>query len=200
MFTLWQSATLQLNVYTVAISSVIKIVINEWLMLNNSAFLMWMTESDRAAVGAITIAPIRAAFALTRKGDGVKVAVVALLLLVDVMFDRTEITVNIALTSYVMLAVGKDMWLQTAMSWLLPPFIEKYKRELLTDAKEKIELGWIEQWSAAVGNPTKKPCRVMKEYMDLLDLTVEDLDEQMCWDCWPEGDDVDSLDDGPWFA
>jgi hypothetical protein len=32
--------TLQLNVYTVAISSVNKIVINEWLRLNNSAFLM----------------------------------------------------------------------------------------------------------------------------------------------------------------
>jgi hypothetical protein len=32
--------TLQLNVYTVAISSVNKIVINEWLSLNNSGFLM----------------------------------------------------------------------------------------------------------------------------------------------------------------
>jgi hypothetical protein len=32
--------TLQLNVYTVAISSVNKIVINEWLRLNNSGFLI----------------------------------------------------------------------------------------------------------------------------------------------------------------
>ena len=31
---------LQLNVYTVAISPVNKIVINEWLSLNNSGFLM----------------------------------------------------------------------------------------------------------------------------------------------------------------
>ena len=76
-------------------------------------------------------------------------------------------------------------------------FIEKYKRELSMDAKDKIEAGWIEWWSAAVGNPTKKPRRVMKAYMDLLDLTMDDLDEQMCWECWLEGDDTDSLDDGP---
>ena len=42
MFTGWVTTmfTLQLNVYTVAISSVNKIVINEWLRLNNSGFLM----------------------------------------------------------------------------------------------------------------------------------------------------------------
>ena len=75
-------------------------------------------------------------------------------------------------------------------------FIEKYKRELSTDAKDKIEAGWIDRWSAAVGNPTKKPRRVMKAYMDLLDLTMDDLDDQMCWDCWPEGDKMDSFDEG----
>jgi hypothetical protein len=42
MFTGWVTAmiTLQQNDYTVAISSVNKIVINEWLQLNNSGFLM----------------------------------------------------------------------------------------------------------------------------------------------------------------
>ena len=49
MFTGWVTTmfTLQLNVYTVAISSVNKIVINEWLRLNNSGFLM----SDSASAG-----------------------------------------------------------------------------------------------------------------------------------------------------
>ena len=43
MFTGWVTTmfTLQLNVYTVAISSVNKIVINEWLRLNISGFLMY---------------------------------------------------------------------------------------------------------------------------------------------------------------
>jgi len=31
----------------------------------------------------------------------------------------------------------------------------------------------------------------MKTYLDLLDITMDDLDDQMFWDCWPEGDDVD---------
>ena len=79
-------------------------------------------------------------------------------------------------------------------------FIEKYKRELSNKAKDKIESAWVERWSSAVGNPTKKPRRTMKAYMDLLDLTVDDMDDQMCWDCWPEGDDLDSLADGPQSA
>ena len=28
----------------------------------------------------------------------------------------------------------------------------------------------------------------MKAYLDLLDITMDDLDDQMCWDCWPEDD------------
>jgi hypothetical protein len=72
---------------------------------------------DGMAVDAITIEPIRVAVARTCKGDGVTVAVVALLLLVTVMYDRTGIMGNIVLTSYVMLAVGKDMWLRIAMYW-----------------------------------------------------------------------------------
>ncbi len=66
-------------------------------------------ESAGAAVGGITIAPIRAAVTLTCKGEGVTVAVVTHLLLVAVMFDRTRIIVTIVLKSYVVLAVGKDM-------------------------------------------------------------------------------------------
>ena len=54
MFTGWVTAmfTLQLNVYTVAISFGNKIVINEWLRLNNSGFLMMdelQTEYKNAA-------------------------------------------------------------------------------------------------------------------------------------------------------
>jgi hypothetical protein len=28
----------------------------------------------------------------------------------------------------------------------------------------------------------------MRAYLDLLDMTMDDLDEQMCWECWPEED------------
>jgi hypothetical protein len=38
----------------------------------------------------------------------------------------------------------------------------------------------------------------MKAYLDLLDMSVDELDDEMCWDCWPEGDDVeDDVEDSP---
>jgi hypothetical protein len=70
-------------------------------------------------------------------------------------------------------------------------FIEKYKRELSDDVKDRIESDWVARWRSAIRNPKKNPRWVMKTYLDLLDITVDDLDEQMCWDCWPEGDDID---------
>ena len=72
-------------------------------------------------------------------------------------------------------------------------FIKKYKRDLSDDVKDKIEMDWVACWRSAIGNPTKKPRRVMKTYLDLLDITVDDLDNQMCWDCWPEGNDVNDV-------
>jgi hypothetical protein len=74
------------------------------------------------------------------KGDGVAVAVVALLLLVGVLFDRTGTMVNIAPTSYVMLAVGKDMWLQIVMSWLLLSSLKS--TNVSFQMMPKIRLNW----------------------------------------------------------
>ena len=69
-------------------------------------------------------------------------------------------------------------------------FIEKYKRDLSDEVKDKIESEWLARWRSAVGNPNRNLRRVMKTYLDLLDITVDDLDDQMRWDCWPEGDEV----------
>jgi hypothetical protein len=33
----------------------------------------------------------------------------------------------------------------------------------------------------------------MKAYLDLLDTTVDAIDEQMCWECWPEDDNVEDV-------
>ena len=72
-------------------------------------------------------------------------------------------------------------------------FIEKYKRELSDDVRNKIETDWVARWRSAVGNPTRKPRRVMKAYLDMLDISMDELDDQMCWECWPEGDDVEDI-------
>jgi hypothetical protein len=36
----------------------------------------------------------------------------------------------------------------------------------------------------------------MRAYLDLFDTTIiNDVDEQMCWECWPEDEGPDMLDD-----
>jgi hypothetical protein len=68
-------------------------------------------------------------------------------------------------------------------------FLEKYKRDMPEDMKDKVELAWLKRWKGSLGNPSRKPRRVMKAYLDLLDTSLDEVDEQMCWECWPNNDD-----------
>ncbi len=60
-----------------------------------------------------------------------------------------------------------------------------------SDAKDKMEYKWVKHWRKSIGS-TKIPCQVMRAYVDLLNLTVNELVEQPCWECWPEDLDDDS--------
>jgi hypothetical protein len=82
-----------------------------------------------------------------------------------------------------------------ATSLLNVTCIEKYKKEASADTKDKIEEAWLARWKSELGNPSKKPRRVMKAYIDYLDSTVDAVDEQMCWECWPEDDGGDVFED-----
>ena len=74
-------------------------------------------------------------------------------------------------------------------------FIEKYKKEAFANVKDRIEEAWLAHWKNNLGNPSKKPRRVMKAYIDSLDLTVNAVDEQMSWECWPKDDGGDMFVD-----
>jgi hypothetical protein len=54
--------------------------------------------------------------------------------------------------------------------------------------KDKIELEWLARWKGSLSNPTKKPRRAMKAYIDLLNISVDALNKKMCWECWQEDD------------
>jgi hypothetical protein len=73
-------------------------------------------------------------------------------------------------------------------------FIDKYKREASADTKDKIETVWLLKWKDKLKNPSRTLCKVMKAYMELLDTTVDAIDEQMCWECWPEDNDVEEVE------
>jgi hypothetical protein len=66
--------------------------------------------------------------------------------------------------------------------------IEKYKPNILDDMKDHLESEWVQYWKDSLGNPMKKPCRVMKAYLDLMDVSMDYLDKNMCWDFRPDKD------------
>jgi hypothetical protein len=72
-------------------------------------------------------------------------------------------------------------------------FIKKYKRNISNKEKDKLEHNWLKRWCGALGNPSKTPCRIMRAYIDYLGISVDALDSQICWDCWPEDDADDAL-------
>ena len=72
-------------------------------------------------------------------------------------------------------------------------FLKKYKRDLSDEVKDKIETNWVEHWHSVIGTQSKKPHWVMKTYLDLMDISINDLDDQMCWDCWLVGNDLEEV-------
>ncbi len=68
-------------------------------------------------------------------------------------------------------------------------FLDKYKKDILDDMKDKLESEWLQHWQGELGNPSRKPRRLMKAYINLLDILVDTLDEQMCWECWPDANE-----------
>ena len=68
-------------------------------------------------------------------------------------------------------------------------FLTQYMKYTLDDkAKANLEAAWLDRWSSKLGTPSRSPRMVMRAYLDKVDITLEDLDAQMCWDCWPFND------------
>ena len=66
-------------------------------------------------------------------------------------------------------------------------FLVKYLKHSINEArKEKAETAWLARWCTHLDKPTCTPQIVMWAYSDTMDMTVEDLDGQLCGDCWPE--------------
>ena len=63
-------------------------------------------------------------------------------------------------------------------------FITKYMKYTLDNkAKATLEAARLDRWSSKLGTPSRSPCTVMRAYLDEVDITLNDLDAQMCWDC-----------------
>ena len=73
-------------------------------------------------------------------------------------------------------------------------FLEKYVKKNMSHAdRDKIEAAWLQRWKDRLGNPSRLPCKVMKAYLEYMDISTEVLDNQMDWDCWPAEDGVEDF-------
>jgi hypothetical protein len=73
-------------------------------------------------------------------------------------------------------------------------FLEKYNRSMSHADRDKIETACLQRWKDNLGNPSRLPRKVMKAYLDYMDILAEVLDDQMDWECWPIDDEVEEFD------
>jgi hypothetical protein len=73
-------------------------------------------------------------------------------------------------------------------------FLSKYMKHSLTDlARGKLEEAWLKRWKDKLGHPNCTPGKVLRAYLENMDMSIDDLDHQMCWDCWPSDDNVEEF-------
>jgi hypothetical protein len=73
-------------------------------------------------------------------------------------------------------------------------FLEKYVRVSMTPTTcDRIEAAWLQWWKETLENPHRFPCKLLKAYLDLLDILADMLDNQMDWECWSENDALKDL-------
>ncbi len=73
-------------------------------------------------------------------------------------------------------------------------FLVKYMKSSITPAdRDKIESAWLMRWKERLGNPSRLPRKVMRMYLEDMDITSDDLDAQMDWECWPTMDEIEDF-------
>ena len=73
-------------------------------------------------------------------------------------------------------------------------FLDKYiSTSIPKEDRNKIEMVWLQRWKEKLGNPSRMPRKVMRAYLEYMDISLETLDTQMDWECWPVDDDVEDF-------
>jgi hypothetical protein len=73
-------------------------------------------------------------------------------------------------------------------------FLEKYVKVFMTPStRNKIEMAWLQRWKETLGNPHQLPRKILRAYLDSLDISADMLDNQMDWECWPVDDALEDF-------
>jgi hypothetical protein len=69
-------------------------------------------------------------------------------------------------------------------------FVDRYiKTDLSEPQHQSIEEKWLARWKDRIGSPTWLPHQVMRTYCKNYNITPNNLDLALNWECWPESAD-----------
>ena len=67
------------------------------------------------------------------------------------------------------------------------------KHSLMDLARGKLEEAWLKCWKDKLGHLNQTPGKVLRAYLDTMDISIDELDHQMRWDCWPSDNNVEDF-------
>jgi hypothetical protein len=71
-------------------------------------------------------------------------------------------------------------------------YIDRYIKDIGDDERSKVESRWLDRWKAKLGQPARTPRQVMRTYCENYNITPDNLDCALDWECWPDCDPTDS--------
>ena len=72
-------------------------------------------------------------------------------------------------------------------------FLNKYNKSMTNVERDKVETAWLHCWKEKLGNPSRLPRKVMRAYINYMDISEDVLDQQINWECWPEEDTLEEF-------
>jgi hypothetical protein len=65
-------------------------------------------------------------------------------------------------------------------------FANRYVKKDMSELQHRsIEETWLARWKNKLGSPTRLPCQVMRTYCKNYDITPDNLNLALDWECWP---------------
>jgi hypothetical protein len=66
------------------------------------------------------------------------------------------------------------------------------KADLMEAERSNVEQKWLAHWKDKLGQPAQMPRQVMRTYCKTYNISLDDVDSTVDWECWPvDSDDLD---------
>jgi hypothetical protein len=74
-------------------------------------------------------------------------------------------------------------------------FVDRYtKADLSAADRSDIEQNWLSHWKEKLRHPARTPRQVMRTYCKTYNISKDDVDQAMDWECWPAEYDEQDLE------